>query len=131
MRNERNNLNNKITNTLIKFIYIRCIRDILSIDKSGYKAYLNKLDDNFAPDLKVKLKLFAHFTTSMERNLMDSSNYKSSSINSKRHRPTLHTWFTTTRAIIMHLTNGTVQVRVQIYYCEEKKEEEKCAFISF
>ncbi|XP_055376823.1 serine/threonine-protein kinase polo [Condylostylus longicornis] len=90
------------------------------IDKDGKETYM-KVDD-YPQVLEKKMKLLSYFKRYMSEHLVkagaDAVNHESDSISRIPH---LHTWFRTTCAVVMHLTNGSVQLNfsdhVKIILC--------------
>lgn len=80
------------------------------VDKEGKETYVTI--NSYPPKLEKKMKLLSYFKRYMSEHLVkagaDAAVSESDSISRIPH---LHTWFRTQCAVVMHLTNGTVQVR--------------------
>ena len=79
------------------------------IDKDGKESYMTTTD--YSKSLDKKMKLLSYFKRYMTEHLVKAGannvNFESDQISRMPH---LHSWFRTTCAVVMHLTNGTVQV---------------------
>lgn len=79
------------------------------IDKDGKESYMTTSD--YAKTLDKKMKLLSYFKRYMTEHLVKAGannvNFESDQISRMPH---LHSWFRTTCAVVMHLTNGTVQL---------------------
>ncbi|XP_065359537.1 serine/threonine-protein kinase polo [Calliphora vicina] len=79
------------------------------IDKEGKESYMTTSD--YAKTLDKKMKLLSYFKRYMTEHLVKAGannvNFESDQISRMPH---LHSWFRTTCAVVMHLTNGTVQL---------------------
>ncbi|XP_033254528.1 serine/threonine-protein kinase polo-like [Drosophila miranda] len=79
------------------------------IDKDGKESYMTTSD--YCKTLEKKMKLLSYFQRYMIEHLViagaDNVNIESDQVSRLPH---LHSWFRTTCAVAMHLTNGTVQL---------------------
>lgn len=79
------------------------------IDRDGNEKYMT--DKEFPHDLEKKMKLLSYFKRYMSEHLVKAGGNTVRDIGDVVSRiPHLHTWFRTTCAVVMHLTNGSVQV---------------------
>lgn len=79
------------------------------IDREGLEQYMTVSD--YPRELEKKMKLLTYFKRYMTEHLVKaggSTNVETGDVLSRI--PHLHTWFRTTCAVVMHLTNGSVQV---------------------
>lgn len=79
------------------------------IDKEGQESYWDV--NNYPPYLEKKMKLLTYFKRYMMEHLVKAGagvmNVEGDPISRIPH---MHTWFRTMCAVVMHLTNGTVQL---------------------
>ncbi|XP_017006465.1 serine/threonine-protein kinase polo [Drosophila takahashii] len=79
------------------------------IDKDGKESYMTTTD--YCKSLDKKMKLLSYFKRYMIEHLVKAGannvNIESDQISRMPH---LHSWFRTTCAVVMHLTNGSVQL---------------------
>lgn len=84
-------------------------RNVHFIDKDGKESYMTITQ--YCKSLDKKMKLLSYFKRYMTEHLVKAGannvNIESDQISRMPH---LHSWFRTTCAVVMHLTNGTVQV---------------------
>ena len=85
-------------------------RTIQYVERDGVEQYHTM--ERYPPQLEKKMKLLAYFRAYMQENLIKAG----SSIPTREgdeliRLPFLRQWFRTSRAVVMHLTNGTLQVR--------------------
>lgn len=70
---------------------------------------------DYCKSLEKKMKLLTYLKRYMTENLVKAGannvNFESDQISRMPH---LHSWFRTTCAFVMHLTNGTVQVNINV-----------------
>ena len=70
---------------------------------------------DYCKSLEKKMKLLTFLKRYMTENLVKAGannvNFESDQISRMPH---LHSWFRTTCAFVMHLTNGTVQVNINV-----------------
>ncbi|EDW36785.1 GL25881 [Drosophila persimilis] len=79
------------------------------IDKDGKESYMTTTD--YCKTLEKKMKLLSHFQRYMIENLAMAGAHNVNIESDQVSRlPHLHSWFRTTCAVVMHLTNGTVQI---------------------
>lgn len=96
--------------SLIIFIY----SDVHYIDREGKEQYMT--DKVYPNGLEKKMKLLSYFKRYMTEHLVKAgadSVRESGDLYSRP--PHLHTWFRTTCAVVMHLTNGSVQVFLSVF----------------
>lgn len=79
------------------------------IDKEGKETYFTL--GNYPAKHEKKMKLLSYFKRYMSEHLVKAGADATVEADSISRIPHLHTWFRTTCAVVMHLTNGTVQVR--------------------
>ena len=83
--------------------------------------------ERYPSHLEKKMKLLAYFRSYMQENLVKAG----ASIPSREgdeliRLPFLRQWFRTSRAVVMHLTNGTLQVMLSIpaFVCSHWKRSQ-------
>ncbi|KAJ0181335.1 hypothetical protein K1T71_003420 [Dendrolimus kikuchii] len=82
------------------------------INRSGQEQYMTMRD--YPPELDKKMKLLTYFRKYMTEHLMKAGASVSVKESDGLSRlPHLHQWFRTTLAVIMYLTNGTLQINFQ------------------
>ena len=65
----------------------------------------------FPPTIEKKVKLLNYFMNYMKEHLLKAgANMEVGERDELSRIPALKTWFRTSRAVVMHLTNGTLQV---------------------
>lgn len=85
------------------------ISNVHFIDKEGKETYFTC--HAFPPKLEKKMKLLTYFKRYMSEHLVKAGAGAAVKESDSISRiPHLHTWFRTQCAVVMHLTNGTVQV---------------------
>ena len=94
-------------------------RAIQYVERDGIEKYHTL--DCYPPQLEKKMKLLAYFRSYMQENLIKAGGSVPPREGDELIRlPFLRQWFRTSRAVVMHLTNGTLQVKyfggLQIYY---------------
>lgn len=89
-----------------------CLRsNIHYIDYDGLEHYYTLHD--FPTSLEKKVKLLNYFRNYMKEHLLKAgANMEVREGDELSRIPSLKVWFRTSRAVVMHLTNGTLQVRV-------------------
>ncbi|XP_052896838.1 serine/threonine-protein kinase polo [Anopheles moucheti] len=96
-------------NDTTKLIMLANGLNVHFIDKEGQESYWDV--NNFPPHLEKKMKLLTYFKRYMMEHLVKAGagvmNVESDQISRIPH---MHTWFRTMCAVVMHLTNGTVQL---------------------
>ena len=66
----------------------------------------------FPGDIEKKVKLLNYFMNYMKEHLLKAgANMEIRESDELSRIPALKTWFRTSRAVVMHLTNGTLQVK--------------------
>lgn len=78
------------------------------VDKDGQESYMTFND--YPPVLSKKIKLLTYFKRYMSEHLVKAGAAASRESDSMSRIPHLHTWFRTMCAVVIHLTNGTVQL---------------------
>lgn len=79
------------------------------IDRNGTEDYMTT--DTFPQPMEKKMKLIIYFKRYMSEHLVKAGGDSARGVGDPFSRiPHLHTWFRTTCAVVMHLTNGSVQV---------------------
>lgn len=69
---------------------------------------------NYPHILEKKMKLLSYFKRYMSEHLVKAGGASTFESDSISRIPHLHTWFRTACAVVMHLTNGSVQVCILI-----------------
>ncbi|XP_058455798.1 serine/threonine-protein kinase polo isoform X2 [Malaya genurostris] len=96
-------------NDTTKLIMLANGLNVHFIDKEGVETYMDT--HNYPPQMEKKMKLLSYFKRYMTEHLVKAGagavNIESDQISRIPH---LHTWFRTMCAVVMHLTNGTVQL---------------------
>uniref|UniRef100_A0A1Q3EWP4 polo kinase n=1 Tax=Culex tarsalis TaxID=7177 RepID=A0A1Q3EWP4_CULTA len=96
-------------NDTTKLIMLANGLNVHFIDKEGTETYMDI--HNYPPQMEKKMKLLSYFKRYMTEHLVKAGagavNVESDQISRIPH---LHTWFRTMCAVVMHLTNGTVQL---------------------
>lgn len=83
--------------------------NVHSIDRDGKEEYMEVSE--FPKHLEKKMKLLSYFKRYMSEHLVKAGGNSARGIGDSVSRiPHLHTWFRTQSAVVMHLTNGSVQV---------------------
>ena len=79
------------------------------IDYEGGEHYFNL--SSYPSYLEKKVKLLNYFMNYMKEHLLKAgANIEIKEGDELSRIPSLKTWFRTSRAVVMHLTNGTLQV---------------------
>lgn len=79
------------------------------IDREGNEKYMTITE--YPKELEKKMKLLSYFKRYMTEHLVKAGGNASGAAGDVLSRiPHMHTWFRTTVAVVMHLTNGSVQV---------------------
>ena len=85
-------------------------RNIHYIDFEGHEHYYTLTQ--FPPTLEKKVKLLNYFRNYMKEHLLKAgSNIELREGDELSRIPALKTWFRTSRAVVMQMSNGTLQVR--------------------
>ncbi|KAL9698605.1 hypothetical protein quinque_002046 [Culex quinquefasciatus] len=96
-------------NDTTKLIMLANGLNVHFIDKEGTETYMDI--HNYPPQMEKKMKLLSYFKRYMTEHLVKAGaaavNVESDQLSRIPH---LHTWFRTMCAVVMHLTNGTVQL---------------------
>lgn len=82
------------------------------MNKDGFETYLTATE--FPRTLDKKMKLLSYFKRYMTEHLIKAGGSAVVESDTLSRIPHLHTWFRTTCAVVMHLTNGSVQVHISI-----------------
>jgi len=98
-----------IFNDLTKLLLLVNGKSIQYVERDGLEHYHTM--ERYPAPLEKKMKLLAYFRSYMQENLVKAG----ASIPSREgddliRLPFLRQWFRTSRAVVMHLTNGTLQV---------------------
>lgn len=98
-----------IFNDLTKLLLLVNGKTIQYVERDGIEQYHTM--ERYPAHLEKKMKLLAYFRSYMQENLVKAG----ASIPSREgddliRLPFLRQWFRTSRAVVMHLTNGTLQV---------------------
>lgn len=79
------------------------------MERDGVEQY--HTIDRYPAQLEKKMKLLAYFRSYMQENLIKAGGSVAPREGDELARlPFLRQWFRTSRAVVMHLTNGTLQV---------------------
>jgi polo-like kinase 1 len=79
------------------------------IDFEGHEHYYTLQD--YPSALEKKVKLLNYFRNYMKEHLLKAgANMETREGDELSRIPALKTWFRTSRAVVMHLTNGTLQI---------------------
>ena len=93
-------------------ITINFVRAIQYVERDGIEKYHTL--ECYPPVLEKKMKLLAYFRSYMQENLIKAGASVPPREGDELIRlPFLRQWFRTSRAVVMHLTNGTLQVYKQ------------------
>lgn len=96
-------------NDTTKVIMLPNGKDVHYIDKDGSENYYT--EENFPSTLEKKMKLLTYFRRYMNEHLVKAGgSIAPRECDSLSRIPYLHTWFRTPSAVVMHLTNGTLQI---------------------
>ena len=72
---------------------------------------------NYPNAIEKKVKLLNYFMNYMKEHLLKAgANMELKERDELSRIPALKTWFRTSRAVVMHLTNGTLQVILKAYF---------------
>ncbi|XP_037891931.1 serine/threonine-protein kinase polo-like [Glossina fuscipes] len=98
-----------IFNDTTKLILLPNNINVHFIDKDGKETYMTNAD--YCKCFEKKMKLLSYFKRYMtERLAKAGANNVNLETDQISRMPHLHLWFRTTCAVVMHLTNGTVQL---------------------
>ncbi|XP_057378391.1 serine/threonine-protein kinase PLK1-like [Daphnia carinata] len=98
-----------IFNDLTKLLLHVDGKAIQYVERDGVEKYHTL--DCYPPPLEKKMKLLAYFRSYMQENLIKAGGSVPPREGDELIRlPFLRQWFRTSRAVVMHLTNGTLQV---------------------
>lgn len=79
------------------------------IDRDGNEQYMT--NKQYPNELEKKMKLLTYFNRYMTEHLVKAGANSVRDVGDTVSRiPHLHAWFRTNCAVVMHLTNGSVQV---------------------
>lgn len=102
----------KITKINSKSIHQFFSSNVHYIDREGGEQYMT--GTTYPVEMEKKMKLLSYFKRYMTEHLVKAGGNSVRDIGDSVSRiPHLHTWFRTTCAVVMHLTNGSVQVSPQ------------------
>ena len=97
------------------FIYFS---NIHYIDFDGNEHYYTMTE--YPPEIEKKVKLLNYFMNYMKEHLLKAgANMQTRDGDELSRIPFLRTWFRTSRAVVMFLTNGTVQV-IQCFFTSSR-----------
>ena len=97
------------------FIYFS---NIHYIDFDGNEHYYTMTE--YPPEIEKKVKLLNYFMNYMKEHLLKAgANMQTRDGDELSRIPFLRTWFRTSRAVVMFLTNGTVQVIQCFFFFQE------------
>ncbi|XP_046453987.1 serine/threonine-protein kinase PLK1-like [Daphnia pulex] len=98
-----------IFNDLTKLLLHVDGKAIQYVERDGIEKYHTL--DCYPPQMEKKMKLLAYFRSYMQENLIKAGGSVLPREGDELIRlPFLRQWFRTSRAVVMHLTNGTLQV---------------------
>jgi len=98
-----------VFNDLTKLLLLADGHHIHYIDYEGQEHYYTMTE--YPSTVEKKVKLLNYFKTYMKEHLLKAgANMESSDENVLSRIPALKTWFRTSRAVVMHLSNGTIQI---------------------
>jgi len=98
-----------VFNDLTKLLLLSDGSNIHYIDYDGNEHYYTLTQ--FPPEIEKKVKLLNYFMNYMKEHLLKAgANMQSRDGDELSRIPFLKTWFRTSRAVVMFLTNGTVQI---------------------
>lgn len=107
----------KNPNICFKYAYESVHSNVHYIDRDGKEQYMT--DGDYPDELEKKMKLLSYFKRYMTEHLVKAgANSVRDGGDTVSRIPHLHAWFRTTCAVVMHLTNGSVQVNVDPINCE-------------
>lgn len=96
-------------NDTTKLIMLPNGKDVHYIDRDGSENYYT--EESFPTNLEKKMKLLTYFRRYMNEHLVKAGgSLAPRECDSLSRIPYLHTWFRTPSAVVMHLTNGTLQI---------------------
>ncbi len=100
---------NKLRNNRVNLFLLFLFSNIHYIDYEGGEHYFNL--SSYPSYLEKKVKLLNYFMNYMKEHLLKAgANIEIKEGDELSRIPSLKTWFRTSRAVVMHLTNGTLQV---------------------
>merc|ERR1712109_336288 len=98
-----------VFNDLTKLLLLSDGSNIYYIDFEGNEHYYTMTE--YPPEIEKKVKLLNYFMNYMKEHLLKAgANMQSRDGDELSRIPFLRTWFRTSRAVVMFLTNGTVQI---------------------
>lgn len=84
------------------------------IDRDGKEEYMELT--KYPQALEKKMKLLSYFKRYMSEHLVKAGGTPQRGVGDVVSRiPHLHTWFRTACAVLMHLTDGSVQVNITTF----------------
>lgn len=95
-------------NDTTKLIMLANGLNVHFIDKEGNETYMDIHE--YPPQMEKKMKLLSYFKRYMTEHLVKAGAGAVNIDDQISRIPHLHTWFRTMCAVVMHLTNGTVQL---------------------
>jgi len=98
-----------VFNDLTKLLLLADQNNIHYIDYESQEHYYSM--QKFPPTIEKKVKLLNYFMNYMKEHLLKAgANMEVGERDELSRIPALKTWFRTSRAVVMHLTNGTLQI---------------------
>lgn len=98
-----------VFNDLTKLLLLSDGSNIHYIDYEGYEHYYTL--SQFPATIEKKVKLLNYFMNYMKEHLLKAgANMEMREGDELSRIPALKTWFRTSRAVVMHLSNGTLQI---------------------
>jgi len=98
-----------VFNDLTKLLLLSDGSNIHYIDFDGNEHYYTMTE--YPPEIEKKVKLLNYFMNYMKEHLLKAgANMQTRDGDELSRIPFLRTWFRTSRAVVMFLTNGTVQI---------------------
>lgn len=94
----------------MQFSFFFFFSNVHYVNKDGVETYMTATE--FPRVLDKKMKLLSYFKRYMTEHLIKAGGAAVVESDTLSRIPHLHTWFRTTCAVVMHLTNGSVQVNL-------------------
>jgi len=95
-------------NDQTKLILLPDLLNMHYIERGGKEYYYSS--EVYPPELQKKVKLLNYFQQYMKENLLKTGGKAPNASTCIARLPNLWTWFRTSRAVVMILSNGTVQI---------------------
>ncbi|KAG8224873.1 hypothetical protein J437_LFUL006467 [Ladona fulva] len=101
-----------VFNDNTKLIILANGKNLHYVDRERQEHYYTVTE--YPPNLEKKMKLLHYFLRYMAENLLKAGATVAAIPSDNLARsPCLHEWFRTSQAVVMHLTNGTLQINFQ------------------